>query len=71
MKVFIGDNPAERRLPYDNISGAEQYLLTLKGGDHMVFSGIRVNKDKGKKDPIFHDLICQGDNGFLGGNFTK
>ena len=51
--------PAERRLPYDNISGAEQYLLTLNGGDHMVFAGVRVNKDKGKKDPIFHELICQ------------
>ena len=51
--------PAERRLPYDNISGAEQYLLTLNGGDHMVFAGVRINKDRGKKDPIFHELICQ------------
>lgn len=51
--------PAQRRLLYDNISGAEQYLLILNGGDHMVFAGIRVNKDKGKKDPVFHELICQ------------
>ena len=51
--------PAERRLSYDNISGAEQYLLTLNGGDHMVFAGVRINKDRGKKDPIFHELICQ------------
>jgi predicted dienelactone hydrolase len=51
--------PEERRLPYDNINSAEQYLLTLQGGDHMVFAGVRVNKDKGKKDPIFHELICQ------------
>jgi predicted dienelactone hydrolase len=49
----------ERRLPYDNIQGAEQYLLIFNGGDHMVFAGGRVNKNKGKKDPIFHELICQ------------
>jgi predicted dienelactone hydrolase len=54
-----GTNAVERRLPYDNISGAEQYLLTLNGGDHMVFAGDRVNQGKGKKDPIFHELICQ------------
>lgn len=50
--------PEERRLPYDNISGAAQYLLTLNGGDHMVFAGVRVHKEKGKKDPVFHELIC-------------
>jgi pimeloyl-ACP methyl ester carboxylesterase len=61
----IGDvNPAERRLPYDNTRRVEQYLLILNDGDHMVFSGVRMNKDKGKKDPVFHELICQATTAF-------
>jgi predicted dienelactone hydrolase len=57
---LVGETTAaERRLPYDNIKSAEQYLLILNGGDHMVFSGFRANPDKGRKDPVFHDLICQ------------
>lgn len=33
--------PSERRIPFDhsNAGAADQYLLTLAGGDHMVFSG--------------------------------
>lgn len=30
---------ADRRVPYDEITHADQYLLTFTGGDHMVFSG--------------------------------
>jgi predicted dienelactone hydrolase len=50
--------PAQRRLPYDNITGSEQYLLTFNGGDHMIFAGIRRDKSKGKKDHLFQELIC-------------
>ena len=56
----VGDTtPAQRRLPYDNIQAVDQYLLILNGGDHMVFSGFRANPDKGRKDPVFHELICE------------
>jgi predicted dienelactone hydrolase len=61
----VGDTtPAQRRLPYDNIQAADQYLLILNGGDHMVFSGFRANQDKGRKDPVFHELICEASTAF-------
>lgn len=31
--------PKDRRVPFDHIRGADQYLVTFAGGDHMVFSG--------------------------------
>lgn len=34
-----GATPADRRVPYDHIHGADGYLVTFAGGDHMVFSG--------------------------------
>jgi predicted dienelactone hydrolase len=57
--------PADRRVPYDNIKGAPQYLLILKDGDHMVFSGARrPTAGLGKKDAVFHDLIRMGTTAF-------
>lgn len=36
----IGETRAEeRRIPFDYIKGADQYLVIFKGGDHMIFSG--------------------------------
>lgn len=32
-------SPADRRIPFDHMHGADNYLTTLSGGDHMVFSG--------------------------------
>ena len=32
-------DPLNRRIPYDSITGPEQYLVIFKGGDHMLFSG--------------------------------
>ena len=29
----------DRRVAFDNITGADQYLVIFKGGDHMLFSG--------------------------------
>jgi predicted dienelactone hydrolase len=49
---------AERRVPYDHIHGADQYLVTFQGGDHMIFSG-RLTGSR-EKDPLFQDLIRQG-----------
>ena len=45
MTGTLDDSPigetkaAERRLPFDHIRGADQYLITFIGGDHMIFSG--------------------------------
>jgi len=36
----IGETRAgQRRIPFDHIHGADQYLVTLEGGDHMIFAG--------------------------------
>lgn len=67
MTGTLDDSPigetqaAERRLPFDHIAGAEQYLVTFTGGDHMIFSG-RPRNDAaglGEKDALFQDLIRQ------------
>ncbi len=48
---------ADRRIPFDLISGPDQYLVIFTGGDHMVFSGRRGPRGDGRLDPLFHDLI--------------
>jgi predicted dienelactone hydrolase len=61
----IGDTQAsERRIPFDCISGADQYLLTFQGGDHMVFSGRSGFRGDRSKDELFHSLILQGSTAF-------
>jgi predicted dienelactone hydrolase len=53
----IGKTPAAlRRVPYDCISGADQYLVTFEGGDHMVFSG-RFTQRPRPDDELFQGLV--------------
>jgi hypothetical protein len=53
----IGETKAkERRLPFDYIHKADQYLIIFTGGDHMIFSG-RGRLLGGGKDTVFQDLI--------------
>jgi predicted dienelactone hydrolase len=71
----IGETEAaDRRLPFDHITAAEQYLVTFNGGDHMIFSG-RPRSGAlggGEKDVFFQDLIRQATTAFwdayLGGD---
>ena len=49
---------AERRLPFDHICSADQYLITFIGGDHMIFSGRARLPGDGAKDSMFQGLIC-------------
>jgi predicted dienelactone hydrolase len=61
----IGDTKAEeRRVPFDHIRGADQYLVTFQGGDHMIFSGRFVPGRKQQRDALFQDLIRQGTTAF-------
>lgn len=50
---------SDRRLPYDHISGVEQYLITLRDGDHMVFAGHKLALGDRRKDPLFQALIVR------------
>ncbi len=54
---------AERRVPFDHARGADQYLLTFAGGDHMVFSGRLRRKRAG--DDWMQSLILQTSTAFL------
>lgn len=40
--VDLERTPWERTIPFQTISGADQYLVWLLGGDHRVFSGRRL-----------------------------
>jgi predicted dienelactone hydrolase len=56
----IGDTrAADRRVPFDHIRAADQYLLVLQGGDHMVFAGRQRPRGGGEHDTVFQDLIRQ------------
>ena len=53
----IGDTKAkDRRVPFDHVRGADQYLVTFIGGDHMIFSG-RGRLGGGANDAAFQSLI--------------
>ncbi len=61
----LNDTTAEdRRVPYDRITGADQFLVTFEGGDHMVFSGRPRAMGGGEKDPLFQNLILQSTTAF-------
>jgi hypothetical protein len=60
----IGETKAEeRRLPYDHINGADQFLVTFKDGDHMIFSG-RGLLPGGEKDSFFQRYIRMSSTAF-------
>jgi hypothetical protein len=54
----IGDTrPEDRRVPFDHINGADQFLITFKNGDHMIFSGRGPLRVGVEKDELFQKLI--------------
>jgi len=55
--------PEDRRIPFDHINGADQYLVIFTGGNHMIFSGRRTSGTK-EKDAEFHRLICLSSTAF-------
>jgi dienelactone hydrolase len=59
QSIASDTTPAQRRIPYDNIHAADQYLVTFVGGDHMIFSG-RGRMRGGERDAMFQDLIKVG-----------
>lgn len=73
MTGTLDDSPigettaADRRLPFDNIVGVDQFLIVFNGGDHMIFSGRSRPSSaagRGEKDGLFQDLIRQSTTAF-------
>jgi len=59
----IGETqPEERRLPFDHCRNSDQFLLTFKDSDHMVFSG-RGGRFS-KQERAFEGLICESSTAF-------
>ncbi|MBN2577868.1 MAG: hypothetical protein JXB10_02670 [Pirellulales bacterium] len=57
----IGETKAaERRLPFDFSEGADQYLMILYGGDHMVYAGHRWGRREIARDAHYQRLIRIG-----------
>ena len=56
--------PAERRVPFDHIKQANQYLVIFQGGDHMIFSGRLANRAGRPKEGRFRELILMSTTAF-------
>lgn len=56
---------ADRRIAFDHIRGADQYLVIFKDGGHMVYTGRkRLRGDENHRDARFLDLIRMGTTAF-------
>ncbi len=56
--------PAERRIPFDSISNAPQYLLILEGARHNAF-GDSLTDLRGARNPAHDPLILSSSTAFL------
>ncbi len=63
-----GARARERRIPFDHMSGADQYLITFQEGDHMIFAEARFRhgprRPYAAKDPRFRRLIALASTAF-------
>jgi predicted dienelactone hydrolase len=61
---IVGTTQAyQRRLPFDHVSAADQYLITLNGADHMTYSG-HIRAANGAYDAMFQRLIAESSAAF-------
>jgi predicted dienelactone hydrolase len=49
---------SQRRLPFDYMHGADQYLVTFYGADHMTYSG-HLRAANSSHDAMFQRLIAE------------
>jgi dienelactone hydrolase len=62
--AIIGNaTAAQRRVPYDHTRHAPAYLLTLKAGDHRVFSG-RMRSAGAEHDEAYQKIVCAASTAF-------
>ncbi|HMJ90678.1 MAG TPA: hypothetical protein VK530_12735 [Candidatus Acidoferrum sp.] len=59
-----GTSAKDRRIPFDAITNAPQFLVTLIGGDHMVFSGRKAAGRNASRDAGMRDIICASTTAF-------
>lgn len=55
---------ADRRIPFERIPAAPQYLVTFSGGDHFMFSGRWPGQSGGENDKMFQELILSSSTAF-------
>lgn len=61
----IGEtNAEERRIPFDGIKSAHQYLINFEGADHAAFGGRAFRAPK-KSDERYHEMIEELSTRFL------
>ena len=48
----------QRRMPFDDTTAADQFLITLNGADHLTYSG-HVRAANGTNDAMFQRLIAE------------
>ena len=58
-------NPADRRIPFDNISAGNQYLIVFKHADHMVFAAQRKGNKFSANDINIMKITCAASLEFL------
>jgi predicted dienelactone hydrolase len=61
--IVATTQPSQRRLPFDYASAADQYLMTLQGGDHLTYSGHSRPSNSGN-DAMFQRLIAESSTAF-------
>ncbi len=56
----VGDTtPGQRRIPFDNSTRSDQYLITLTDGDHMIFGGRAARMGRNPRDAAHLAIIRQ------------
>jgi predicted dienelactone hydrolase len=69
MTGTLDDSPigetkaADRRVPFDRINHADQFLVTFRDADHMVFSGHLAGQN-GERDAFFQKFILSSSTAF-------
>ena len=57
----------DRRVPFDHIRQADQYLVIFQDGDHMVFADRRRSHHSHSNVEAVHELVCQATTAFWNG----
>jgi predicted dienelactone hydrolase len=55
--IVGGTRAQDRRLPFENIFGADQYLITYIGADHLIYGGHVLEPLKASRDAGYQRLI--------------